>query len=430
MRRTSIRRSLPLILAAVGGAMALVPASNANAQLGQAAQIGRVMNPYYLRRDVRLITDILRLDEGQEDILETLFFDYEDAHADAKTVMEERFRGMKDEMARIDPNDKNAVVALVMRPFAEQTDDWYEAREMFLAAIQSILTDAQLDRWDECMRELRRAKELPQGELAGEKADLFVIVREAGMQSSAGGPLAAVLASYELELDAALKRREQLESANRTAFMESMASPSEASVDMVRDMTAARVAVRDVNLAYATQLAGMLPPAEAQTLMGTFDSMSFASARRKTTAARILERAINIESLDDGDRAAVTEITAEYGIRIATLFNEERAAIVLHEPRIQIDRAEQFVNNETGGIEGELVLAEFRKRRTDLDRATMKTLQGVLTPSEFLSLPGASRFVGRSSALNPDADPSAQKRRETGNPRSKLSGNGSGRGGR
>ena len=51
-------------------------APTAHAQIGAAAGIAEYMNPYFLRRDLKLITEIFELDEGQQAVFEAFYFEY------------------------------------------------------------------------------------------------------------------------------------------------------------------------------------------------------------------------------------------------------------------------------------------------------------------------------------------------------------------
>jgi len=411
-----IRRCLPsarvLLLAWVlVPTMLLVDA--AVAQFGQAAQIGRVMAPYYLRRDVPFFVDRLELDDGQASIVESLYYDYEDAHLASQERMKQRFEGISEQAAELQARDggEDELFEVVLSPFVEQAEEWHRQRLEFLENVRAILGEPQQELWDGFMRALRREKELPAGSLMGEKVDLLVVVRLVDMPPTVRTTIEPLLREYELELDAALVSREQVDLRNQASLMRAMASPDEEALRMLRQRIDASVEVRDVNVTYASLIRDGLPLEHARRFVDLYRAEAFPSLARETAADRIFAAAMELESISEETRTAIEALYDAYRTEVEPLEQRMIAIQLESEPEIERAKAEQFVPRRNAPTPFNLEINEARRERTDLDRRFMQDLQALLTRQQFLSLPGASRFAERRERLlEPDARPESPKR--------------------
>ncbi len=387
----------------------------AAAQFGQAAQFGRVMAPYYLRRDIRFFVDELQLDEGQAAILESLYYDYEDAHLASQERMKERFEGLKDEAKSLSGGDadKDRLVEIVLRPFVEQADEWHRQRTEFLENVQAILGGPQQDLWPGFMRALRRDKELPVGTLMGESTNLITIMQQADVPPAARAAADPLLARYEIELDEVLVAREQVDLRNQGPMMRSMASPDEDALTMLFERINASVRVRDVNIRYAELIRAALPVEHGERFADLYRASAFSSFARDTAATRIFEAALELQTISEEQRTAIADLFAAYRSELEPLVLEMIRMQLESEPELEKSKARQFVTRVSDPRPFDAELTEARRQRTELDRRYMKELEGLITRVDFLSLPGASRFAERRErALESDAPEASRKRRE------------------
>ncbi|MFK7961336.1 MAG: hypothetical protein AB8G96_12525 [Phycisphaerales bacterium] len=400
---------LPLMAAlwVIAPLMAIVPVRAADAQFGQVAQFSDVMRPYFMARDVRFFADELQLDDDQNAILQELFYDYQDGNDAGQSRLRDRFEGMKDEIADIDQNDKEAVAALVMAPFIEQAEAQIEQKDAFLDTVKAILNEEQRQLWPAFERALRREKELPRGLFAGESVDLFTVVRQSDLDPVTAGTLQDTLDQYELDLDTVLAARERLDTENRPKLMGMLGTPGESSVQLVRDRVEASKLVRDVNLQFAETLASRLSGADSARFRQVYRELAFPSIVRPTAAQRILDRAVDIETLDESDVAAVTGLIASYRAEVGPIVEGMIRAQIAFDPIDEMQKANQFVGRETNDARAEALrrdLSLARTERSDMDKRYMVSLQEILTRSEFMSLPGATRFIDRTGeGLGTDA---------------------------
>ncbi len=402
-----------LLVWVLAPAMLLVDA--AVAQFGQAAQFGRVMAPYYLRRDIRFFVDELQLDEGQAAILESLYYDYEDAHLASQERMKERFEGLKDEAKNLSgaDADKDRLVEIVLRPFVEQADEWHRQRTEFLENVRAILGAPQQDLWPGFMRALRRDKELPVGSLMGESTNLITIMQQADVPPAARAAADPLLDRYEAELDEALLAREQVDLRNQGPMMRSMASPDENALNMLFERIDASVRVRDVNVRYAELLRAALPVEHGERFVELYRAQAFSSFARDTAATRIFEAALELQTISEEQRSAIADLFAAYRIELEPMVLEMIRMQLESEPALEKSKARQFVTRVSDPRPFDAELTEARRQRTELDRRYMKELEGMITRVDFLSLPGASRFAERRDrALESDAPEASRKRRQ------------------
>jgi hypothetical protein len=384
------------------------------AQFGQAAQFGRVMAPYYLRRDIRFFVEELQLDEGQQAILESLYYDYEDGHLASQERMKQRFESIKDEAQDLTAANasKEQLFEVVLRPFVEQADDWNRQRFEFLENVQAILSEPQMSLWDGFLRALRRDKELPTGTLMGESVDLMVILRQADIPSAIRSTVEPLMIQYEMALDAALVARERIDLRNQGPMMKSMADPGEEALAMILERIDASTAVRDVNTTYAAMIRDGLPVEHGDRFADLFRSTAFPTFARTTAATRIFEKALELETISEETRTAIADLFAAYRSELEPLVGQMIEVQLRSEPDVEKAKARQFVTRVNAPSPFDAQLNESRQQRNDLDRRYIKQLEGMLLRPEFLSLPGASRFVDRRErAIEANAPAEGSKRR-------------------
>lgn len=384
------------------------------AQFGQAAQFGRVMAPYYLRRDIRFFVEELQLDEGQSAILESLYYDYEDGHLAAQERMKQRFESIKDEAQELTASNasKEQLFEVVLRPFVEQAEDWNRQRFEFLENVQAILSDPQVSLWNGFLRSLRRDKELPTGTLMAESVNLLVVLRQADIPSGIRSSVDPLMQQYDLALDAALVAREQIDLRNQGPMMKSMADPGDEALVMIVERIDASAAVRDVNTTYAALIRDGLPVEHGDRFADLFRSTAFPSFARTTAATRIFEKALELETISEETRTAIADLFSAYRSELEPLVDQMIQIQLRSEPGVEKAKARQFVTRVNAPSPFDAQLNESRQRRNDLDRRYIKQLESMLLRTEFLSLPGASRFADRRDrTLEPNSTPEGSKRR-------------------
>jgi hypothetical protein len=288
---------------------------------GRGGLFNRMTEPDFLRRDMVIIADELRLDRAQGAVVETMLLDYEAAFTEASEAMRDRFRELRPETRRspevqeqrdrlraelrqlrdeavrlretdeadggLDPEAMEKIQSRLdqirqqfeeMRPPRLEGDelqemiegmtalmsDWRRQRQDlkvgFLTDLRAILSEDQVERfWPTFERTLRRHKSLDRGQLSGEQVDLFHVLREAGLSDEETWRLDAILDEYAAALDRALVARDEYLDTDRSDLMQAFRNGNiEQAALLLSDESKLRTAVRGVNEQYAEAIAGAI----------------------------------------------------------------------------------------------------------------------------------------------------------------------------
>jgi hypothetical protein len=394
--RAAARLALPIAIAA--------PALPAAGQSWEApVGIADAFRMDFLRRDLSMMAEELRLDDTQAAILQALCEDYEKAFADGservrqelanlrppKTEVDEqraaidaernqRYADLLEEYRRkraelppdADDSDLRAQIQEQaeaireeigqVRPPAIPADEhqrlrarsteilaiWdaerTRLREDFVTNVQAILVADQLERWPSFERRLRRQKSLPRGQLSGESVDLLRVLRDLRFEADLTEPLRPVLDQYELELDAALQERDAYLKRSEHEIAEAMLGKDRARADaIIERMVEQRRLVRDVNVAAAMAIAQRLPDTEQSHFEDHARRRMFPRVYRATQAERALRAASDLEDLDPEVVAAVSELLASFDAEIEVQHDQLRQLLLQHEPDQLLQRSRQ-----------------------------------------------------------------------------------------
>lgn len=434
-----LHRTALLGLAAATAGAVFTPA--AEAQFGQAAGFGEVMNPYFMRRDIDLVVDWLDLDQSQGVIVESLFFDYEDAHAASRNKMIDSFRQLSDEL---DDMDRADMLRIVMKPFEEKAEEWESQRSEFLENVQLLLGPAQIDEWPTFVRKLRRYKDLPKGEFAGEHVDLFIVLDRLKLEEWMLESLAGLLNEYELALDDVLRAREDSFRDSRLAMMHALRDEDHGtSLRLYDEQLDRHMGVRNVNDDYREVIAAALSPEIGSKFRYEALMEGYPGVFRTTPAQRVFEAALQHPSLDEETMAAIVDLNNAFLDEIAIVNENLLAATRRHEPVQARHRAEKFAARTDRPGEridpiDDPTRAIYTERR-DLGRQYIQMLRELMSPEDFAALPGASRFMSSANRgdfnnnapnQNPGREKQLERKLRSASPPPNAVGGGSAGGGR
>ena len=356
--------------------------------LGAVTEMREQFQPYLVKRDVPLIKEQLKLDDGQVSVVETFVTDYETNFSAASDKasqaqqdlmrsmfqsfmggnMRERFQGFgetmqkdieqieKDSGTEMSPEQRSQYFRDQMDKMSQQiaaeretsgeaaetrkivgemtagAEKWRKERGVLdrqvMEEIKTALQTDQATKWESFERFMRREKLLGRGRLSGENVNLFMVIDEAGLTKDQITLLAPTLDEYELRLDEALKKRSdflgQNESKVFTAIQNSDAKAIEILATKGIDL---RNGVRNVNEQYRTAIAGVLPADEAKRFTQAALASGFARVYRPTRAERVFEKAAAIEGLTSEIQTAITEMQAAMLLEIVAM-NEKIAQTI------------------------------------------------------------------------------------------------------
>ena len=265
----------------------------------------------------------------------------------------------------------------------------------FLDDLRLLLTPDQADRWPEVVRAKRRLAELPNGVLAGESLDVVFLAREFEFSEESLESLEAALRRYSADIDVKLAERMALTSEDPMeravhAGGGRMNLDLEALMSYQEKMRGARLAVRDVNLRAARQVAGLLSGDERERFESQVRRRAYPMVYRETHALRTLEAAMRFTDLEREQRERLEAVRQRY----------ERSSAILEERMVRaVDAVEEeggsggrgrgtmIIRLDLGNSDAEKALEEVRTARRELERETMAGVREALTPEQRERLP-------------------------------------------
>ena len=364
--------------------------------LGAVTEMREQFQAFIVKRDVPLIKEQLKLDDGQTTVVETFVTDYEAAFTDASDKastaqqdlmrsmfqsfmggnMRERYQGFGENMQKDieqiekdsgtemspearaqyfrDQMDKMSQQIAAERETsgeAEQTrkivgdmtvlaEKWRKERgvldQQVMEEIRSSLKPDQSAKWESFERFMRREKLLGRGRLSGENVNLFAVLDEAGLSKEQITATVGILDEYELRLDAALKKRSDFLGQNEGKVMTAIQNSDVKSLeDLASKGVDLRNAVRNVNEQYRTTIANALPPEEAKRFTQAALASGFSRVYRPTRAERAFEKALTLEGLPPETLTAITEMQMAMMVELVGM-NEKIAQTIRKAEPVQL----------------------------------------------------------------------------------------------
>ena len=361
--------------------------------LGAVTEMREQFQAFIVKRDVPLIKEQLKLDDGQTTVVETFVTDYEAAFTDASDKastaqqdlmrsmfqsfmggnMRERYQSFGENMQKdIEQIEKDSGTEMSPEARSQYFRDQMEKMSLQIAAeretsgeaaqtrkivgdmtvlaekwrkergvldrqvmedIKSSLKADQAAKWESFERFMRREKLLGRGRLSGENVNLFAVLDEAGLSKEQIASTVGILDEYELRLDAALKKRSDFLGQNEGKVMTAIQNSDAKSLeDLASKGVDLRNAVRNVNEQYRTTIANALPPEEAKRFTQAALASGFARVYRPTRAERAFEKALSLEGLSPETLAAISEMQMAMMVELVGMNEKIAQAIRKAEP--------------------------------------------------------------------------------------------------
>lgn len=286
----------------------------------------------------------------------------------------------------------------------EQFDDLRKAVEEFerqkagLAAqfaseVQSQLSVEQLGAWPDLERTLTRHKTLPKGRLDGERTDLTLIAGELAVVGNEDEAVAERLHEYEVALhQALLQRNAYLREANRRLDEALQDGKRQQALSIADKSARLRVAVRDVNEAYAETIAQRLEEKDAAEFRRAVLKASYPRVYSRTRAKKALAEIRKLDGLSEETQAAIETLADAYDADLALVNERIRQTIHTHQPkesRRMVERLQAMMADGGAYVldpDDDPIRAAFEKRK-QLDERYMKQFYDLLTPEQADGLP-------------------------------------------
>ncbi len=410
IRSTLFVRSIGTMVASLALGAALTLTGPASGQFG--ASRGFQQEPSYTSRDIQLAVDALKLDETQKLIVETLFQDYQGAFRDSQDGFSRGITDMGDKMELMSRAELLQVVLGALGKWQQQNE---QLSEQFIQDVQRLLSEEQNELWPSFEHKMYRRKYLKNGRLSGERLDLFVVMTELDLPETETQEIQPLLDAYEVELDAALHRREQQSKSSQADAIAAIRNNNNNNTNLGvvladRQVQLHRV-VRDVNEHYVLSIAAALPQEQRAAFLDNVHLRSFTRVYRLTVAQRVFKAAKELQDLAEELLIAIGQLESQYLTELAA-FNEKLVQLIKEkEPQDIVYKARMQQAKLTGqSVErpADQTTEQFTKRR-ELGQRYIDQLKAMLTPEQIALLPGLGTLVPGGLAIGSAGDAKAKQ---------------------
>jgi hypothetical protein len=390
------RFARPLAVLAVAAASALGAARPAEAQAGRRMLFAEAFRPDIMQRDLSLMAQQLQLEEWQRPVIEALINDYTTAFNTGVDAMKDRMRAASENAVRSGTTGGDQVLQKVLEPLGGWRTEKEQMLAKFTSDVKSQLGAQQLERWPAFERALRRERLLPEGDLSGERVDLFAVVAKMQPTPAEEEAAAPVLAQYEVALDQALTARSQrskevlprLEAAMSAMDYEKMG-------DLQDQVMQASVAVRDANDAAIESIAAALGARGPEFRKAALDE-GYADVYRIHPVMVLMQQVRKLGSLSPEQVAQVDALMQEFAVACDEANAKLAAVVRAEEPKAAKRRARAMMERKAGapvsapGTKPDDEVAKARSEKEAMGQPYRERLMAILGPEQLAEINGPS----------------------------------------
>jgi hypothetical protein len=377
--------------------------------------MGEVLNPPVNSRDLDKYGKIVGVTPDQRAVLTELFNGFQEAFRDKAEAMQAEVDAIR-EKAR--ETGDNSVWATIREPFTKFSTEREQMEKTFFEDVKSILTPEQLELWPRVETTRRRETTIGRGLMAGERVDLIRMVEEAKLPVDVAAQVAPVLAQYETELDRALIERNKMQDEARNTFMRGgfgamfggrgggggaagggggggQAMDPAAMEKMFNATRDASVRLRDVNRRFGKQIESLMPEDRRAAWDLEFKRESFPDVYREATVLRQMTAVTGFSDITPEQKTQIADLRAQFEREYSPMADKLAAAQEEQQMKMTMQGMMQMWGR--GGNE-EGPVADLRRQRREMERATGEKLKAILTPEQVERLPQPEQQAGREGA--------------------------------
>ncbi|MCH8823820.1 MAG: hypothetical protein IH984_09970 [Planctomycetes bacterium] len=346
--------------------------------------------PSFTSRDIQVAVDALQLDDTQGYIVSTLFEDYENALKDSQANLSRKIEDMREEIMAKGKSGENVLV-LILKPFNEWQVENEQLADRFFDDLKSVLNEEQIKLWPSFDRRLFRLKQLKNAKLTGERLDLLVVLRELNLSEGQTEEISSLMESYEIELDNALRKREDYIKSSQGRIGPSLDGETPESIISQKERELVlRKGIRDVNERYTAEFSAALPEDLQESFVEKVQMRTFARVYRPTRGQRTIKAAKEIKGLEAENLQAIESLEVDFLVELR-IINEDLVRLIKAQEPVDLLYKVKATQARSTGEKLEKpenqTNSKFSKRR-DLDLRYIVMLENLLTPEQYASLPG------------------------------------------
>ncbi len=377
----TLLRTIVLVLAAP-----LLLASPASAQFGGRGAISEAARPDVLPRDATLIMDTLKLEEWQRPIVESLIEDYTFSF---KTGWETAVQKMKEVASRMKGGSGGAKG--LMQPIATWLPEKKRLYAEFMANVKGQLSDVQLERWPKFERAMRRERALEDFDLPGEGVDLSSLTRQMQLPKDALEAAQPAIDEYEVALDAALVRRDEVIDGMVGPLADAMENGDTGrGFELQGQIMEARVGVRNAQDAGVEAIATALPEPHGGQFRERALALGYREAYQPDPLAPFFQTVMALPDLTSEQRAGLEAIQGKWAGELADL--RGRMVVALREDGPLKPKREAAARAAKAGGNAPPVSKEaivpLRAERSKVSNQRREDAKALLTPEQVRALSG------------------------------------------
>lgn len=274
------------------------------------------------------------------------------------------------------------------------SEEWLRAknhlRDQFIGDLNAQLTEDQAALWPSVDRLLRRTKSLERGRISGENADLFQIVRSLNLSTEQMEKLTPILNQYEIELDAALRKRDAYLDESRAEMLRAMQTMnSDDGIAIVEKQMKLRAEVRDVNDRYALSIQQELESPLAEKFRDEHRSRAYARVFEPTRMQRVFAAAAKLENLDPSVAEAIATMKTAYEQEIVAKNEALLEAVRKYEPEDAVRMSRRMAARFSGQqvADEPNPLEDAMEERAQIGERYRDQLTALLTEEQVALLP-------------------------------------------
>ncbi|MGQ0628088.1 MAG: hypothetical protein ACT4PL_08315 [Phycisphaerales bacterium] len=350
--------------------------------------------------DVDQYGRILRFGAEQIEAAKTLLDGYMASYKTKSEAHRAKVNAIREEAKE---NEDRGALKKMSPLMAEMRTERENTENAFINDFKAVATADQLARWEKVEMFRRRGKSLRSGggflnpfSPAGDKVDLVKMYTALEAPEGVQRRVDPILDAYELDIDAKLKARADIQKRQREAMRDAAkARDFSGMMKFEEEQYELSLKLRDANRSAVRSLKDALPPDLAAKLDGEFRKACYPQIHRVRYAAKALGAAEKFEDLSEAQRKELVDIRSTY-MREADLINrrneeaqdkKQLADRAKHSAAINGGEEGMTFNMTLDGTETDPELEAVRKQRRELEDRTVNALNGVLTTEQRERLP-------------------------------------------
>ena len=374
--------------------------SNASSQMEFMAE---AMRPEYMSRDLVVFSELLNLDDTQEAMVEAIFGSYEFEFQNGWAETQERLNKIAQEIQEKSPTAPRESLEPVLSTLGDCLNEKQALDAGLLENVKAILVNDQQQLWPGFIQRLYREKHIHRGRLSGESVDLFMIVRDSNLSSSAERVINDYLTEYAVAMDSAMRNRDAILKGNPKKLFDSiLLGSTEREPSFTENLIKARIEVRDLNDRYIELIGGVLSGQDSKDFVNRALMRGYPRVYRRTPAQRIFRQAAENQNYAPELIAQILQLEGAYLSELNEINTMLLDLTRKHEPKVSQNRELASQLRKSGKTPQKLEdpTRDLYKKREELGKRYIDLLRELLTTEQFLELDGSRRWVPRSDLPN------------------------------